>query len=217
MDTAQECGNSICEVADGETCLSCPDDCNGLQTGLLTYQYCCGDGAAGNNGVTCSDSRCTGDGNTCSMTQILLHCCGDETCEDIEDVANCPADCTVTVPGEAGAGAQLIVEGFDQSSGQMSLSFGIPCAATDHTIQYGELSRSNLESYSWSGQECAIGMSGLHDWATGGTPDSMFFVVVANNGIDEGSYGQSYYGFERAEDATSTSCPMPQNLQYACE
>jgi hypothetical protein len=211
------CGNSICEVADGETCISCPDDCNGQQTGLLIYQYCCGDGATGNNPVTCTDFRCTASGNSCTMVQSLLSCCGDTTCEDIENSSNCPADCTATVPGEAGVGTHLVVEGFDQASGLMSVSFGVPCAAADHTIQYGELSHTNLESYSWSGQECALGTSGLYDWATGGTPDALFFVVVANNGDEEGAYGQSSYGFERAEDATSPTCPTPQNLQYACE
>jgi hypothetical protein len=40
---------------------------------------------------------------------------------------------------------------------------------------------------------------------------------VANNGLEEGSYGQSSYGFERPEDATSATCPAVQNLQYACE
>jgi hypothetical protein len=214
--TAVECGNSICETADGEDCISCPDDCNGQQHGLLMDQYCCGDGA-GNNPVSCSDSRCTADGNTCSTSSILLYCCGDATCEDIETVGNCPADCTPMVPGEAGGGAWLMVEGFDRASGLMSISYGVPCAAVDHTIQYGELSSANLESYSWSGQECGLGMSGLYDWATGGTPDAIFFVVVANNGLEEGSYGQSSYGFERLEDAVLATCQYDQNLQYSCE
>jgi hypothetical protein len=211
------CGNSICEVADGETCISCPEDCNGQQHGLLIYQYCCGDGHTGNNAVTCSDDRCTADGNTCTMEQSLLSCCGDGTCEDIEDVGNCPADCTMVVPGEAGAGAPLMVESFDQATGMMSLSYGVPCGAADHAIQYGVLSRANLESYAWSGQECHIGMSGLHDWATAGAPDSLFFVVVADNGLEEGSYGQSSYGFERPEDTAAVTCQCVQNLQYACE
>jgi hypothetical protein len=211
------CGNDICEVADGETCLSCPEDCNGEQTGLLIYQYCCGDGVTGNNAVTCSDSRCTADGNTCTMTENLLSCCGDGTCEDIEEVGNCPADCTMMVPGEAGAGAWLMIEGFDQATGMMSLSHGVPCGAADHVIQYGELSRANLESYNWGGQECHIGMSGAYDWPTTGTPDSVFFVVVADNGLEEGSYGQSSYGFERPEDTASATCQCVQNLQYACE
>ena len=108
-----------------------------------------------------------------------------------------------------------MVSGFDRSTGTMSISFGVPCAAADHTILYGEL--SNLSSYSWSGQECDLGPAGIYDWATGGTPNALFFVVVGNNGLEEGSYGQSSYGFERPEDATSATCPVVQNLQYACE
>jgi hypothetical protein len=215
--TATECGNSICETADGEDCITCPDDCNGQQHGLLQFQYCCGDGFGGNNPVTCADSRCTADGNTCSTVTILLHCCGDATCEDIETRGNCPADCTPTVPGEAGTSAALMVNAFDRATGVMSISYGIPCAAVDHTIQYGELSQANLEAYSWSGQECGIGATGAYDWPTTGTPDALFFVVVADNGVDEGSYGRSSYGFERAEDAASATCQYHQNLQYACD
>jgi hypothetical protein len=215
--SAALCGNGVCEVADGETCISCPGDCNGKQTGLLGNQFCCGDGVAGNNPVTCADSRCVETGYSCIMVENLAYCCGDSTCEDAETWSNCPADCTPTVPGEAGAGAYLMVTGFDRATGMMSISFGVPCAAVNHTIQYGELSHAGLESYSWSGQECDLGADGNYDWATGGTPDALFFVVVADNGAEEGSYGQSSYGFERPEDETSATCPMPQNLQYACE
>ena len=42
-------------------------------------------------------------------------------------------------------------------------------------------------------------------------------VILANNGLEEGSYGRSSYGFERPEDAAGAACPMPQNLQYTCE
>lgn len=58
------CGNDVCEISGGEDCLSCPGDCNGVQTGRPTNRYCCGDGA-GTNPVGCSDPRCTGNGNTC--------------------------------------------------------------------------------------------------------------------------------------------------------
>jgi hypothetical protein len=215
--SAAVCGNGVCETADGETCISCPDDCNGKQNGVLTNQYCCGDGIAGTNPVTCADARCTGGGNTCMTAEHLAYCCGDATCEDMESRANCPADCTPVVPGEAGGGALLMVESFDRASGVMSISYGVPCAAVGHTIQYGELSRANLESYGWSGQECGLGASGVHDWATGGTPDALFFVVVADNGQEEGSYGQSSYGFERADDEASATCQYVQNLQYSCD
>ncbi len=59
-----ECGNHICELSAGEDCLSCPTDCNGVQSGNPNKQYCCGDGE-GNNPVNCSDPRCTASGNTC--------------------------------------------------------------------------------------------------------------------------------------------------------
>ena len=59
-----ECGNTICEPAAGEDCLSCEDDCNGIQSGNPGNRYCCGDGD-GQNPVDCSDPRCTGNGNTC--------------------------------------------------------------------------------------------------------------------------------------------------------
>ena len=58
------CGNSVCELADGEDCLSCPEDCNGVQSGNPGNRYCCGDGG-GDTPVDCSDPRCTGGGNTC--------------------------------------------------------------------------------------------------------------------------------------------------------
>jgi len=66
FDTADcsTCGNNICEPVGGEDCLSCPDDCNGVQGGNPGDRYCCGDGD-GEGPVGCSDPRCTASGNTC--------------------------------------------------------------------------------------------------------------------------------------------------------
>jgi hypothetical protein len=210
------CGDGVCEAADGENCLTCEADCNGVQSGNPGNRYCCGDGVAGEGAVTCADARCTGGGNTCATAPVLDYCCGDGTCEDAETLGNCPADCLAPVPGEAGA-SDLMVTGYDPATGMLSVSFGVPCSAVDHTIEYGELTPANLQTYTWSGQECALGMSGTFDWSTNGAPQNLFFVVVANNGAEEGSYGKDHRGAERAEDATSSTCPMNQNLQYACE
>ena len=211
------CGNGICEVADGEDCLSCELDCNGDQQGQPSSQYCCGDGATGTNPITCADARCVTGGNTCEVDPVIAYCCGDATCNDIETIGNCEADCTPTVPGEAGGGGQLLVTGFDSGTGVVSISYGVPCAATDHTIEYGELTQVNLQSYAWDGQECGLGSSGVYDWSTAGTPDAMFFVIVANNGGQEGSYGKDDRGQERPEDSISATCPTVQNKQYTCE
>jgi len=111
----------------------------------------------------------------------------------------------------------MVVTGFDRATGTLSLDFGVPCAASGHVIEYGPLTPSDLESYNWTGQECGIGTGGTHDWVLAGTPDSMFFVIVGHNGVDEGSYGRRSNGLERLEDATSTACPYTQNLPYACQ
>ena len=103
------------------------------------------------------------------------------------------------------------------ASGTVSISFDVSCGATEHTIQYAELTRENLGAHNWIGQHCDVGVAGTYDWSTTGTPATMFFVLVANNGSEEGSYGQSSLGFERSEDMTSLECPMVQNLQYVCE
>ena len=57
----RECGAAVtqgdpdvlCEPAAGEDCVSCPDDCNGVQKGNPGNQFCCGDGD-GTNPVDCS-------------------------------------------------------------------------------------------------------------------------------------------------------------------
>ncbi len=210
------CGNGVCETADGEDCLSCPQDCNGTQKGKPADRYCCGDGTAGENPVDCGDARCNAGGNTCLAQPALAYCCGDSVCEDIETIANCAPDCTPAVPGEAGAAEMLLVTGFDAATGLLSISYGVPCAAVDHTLEYSELTQANLAAYNWSGQQCGLGAAGTYDWDTAGTPAAMFFVVVGNNGTQEGSYGLNSTGAERLED-TGATCPKPQNLLYACQ
>jgi len=81
------CGDNICDIASGESCRTCPEDCNGVLTGSPTGRYCCGDP------TDCSDSRCTGGGNTCSEDPVAGYCCGDDVCEGAEDGWNCALDC----------------------------------------------------------------------------------------------------------------------------
>jgi hypothetical protein len=68
------CGNGSCEAGDGEDCVSCPDDCNGVQTGKPSDRFCCG-GGGGDNPLTCSDALCTGSVS-----------CTDETVGSTESV-----------------------------------------------------------------------------------------------------------------------------------
>ena len=101
------CGNGICEAGNGEDCLSCPADCNGVQGGKPANRYCCGDGD-GTNPVSCSDSRCTASGNTCTDIPVSggSYCCGDNVCEGDETCGNCATDCNL--------GAELCTGGVDE-------------------------------------------------------------------------------------------------------
>jgi spore coat protein A len=85
------CGNGLCEIGDGEDCVSCPEDCAGRDKG--NSQYCCG-GDDPQTGVDCSDARCT-DGFFCRDSARLQACCGDTLCEGEETNANCSVDCDV--------------------------------------------------------------------------------------------------------------------------
>jgi hypothetical protein len=86
------CGNGICEAGDGEDCVSCAADCAGKQNGKPSNRFCCGDGD-GQNPLSCSDAACSSGGNQCTDSPVAASCCGDTTCEGIEDGFNCEIDC----------------------------------------------------------------------------------------------------------------------------
>jgi hypothetical protein len=84
------CGNGICEVGNGEDCVNCAADCNGVQSGKPANRFCCGNG--GQNPVGCGTGEC----GTCTTIPATpgAYCCGDATCEGDEDCGNCALDCT---------------------------------------------------------------------------------------------------------------------------
>jgi beta-lactamase superfamily II metal-dependent hydrolase len=101
------CGNGLCEAGNGEDCLSCPDDCRGKQNGNPSKMYCCGDGD-GVGSVSCSDSRCTSEGFACTSVAATASCCGDLTCNGLEDSCGCAIDCGAPADSETAC-----ADGFD--------------------------------------------------------------------------------------------------------
>lgn len=123
-------------------------------------------------------------------------------------------------PGEASnpsAPANMMrVTAFNKSNGNVSISYVAACGATDNTVEYGAL--SNVKTYGYDTQVCAIGNSGTATFNLGSR--SVFFLVVANNGTVEGSYGRKRSGgtfTERPEDTTVVTCPKPQDLSRRCD
>ncbi len=207
------CGNGICEAGDGEDCLSCAADCDGLQSGNPGNKFCCGDGSsAAINPVFCDDARCQDGGQTCTDTPALITCCGDGACQGSEDDIGCPNDCTVGIPGESSiqdfAGEQMMVTGQDSGTGLVDISFTAACQATDHTIYIGDL--AGVSTQSWTNAACNVGVSGTASFDPG--IGDVFFVIVGHDGIGEGSYGHLSSGLERDEDIGTPGCDIPQNL-----
>ncbi|HJQ82505.1 MAG TPA: MopE-related protein, partial [Candidatus Binatia bacterium] len=80
------CGDGICQAGNGESCVSCPADCNGQQSGKPNGRFCCG--FSGANPVGCDASRC----GACTTANVSV-CCGDGQCSGGETGATCGRDC----------------------------------------------------------------------------------------------------------------------------
>jgi hypothetical protein len=111
-------------------------------------------------------------------------------------------------PGEAGT---MLVTG--RSGGQISVVWTPACGASDHTIYYGDL--ADVAGPGFSGQVCGAGAAGSAAFDPG--PGDVFWVIVANDGSVEGSYGTDSAHEERTEDTTLSACPLPQSLTNRCD
>jgi hypothetical protein len=127
-------------------------------------------------------------------------------------------DCASAVasPGEvSGTGFPMIIA-TDHDALTISLTYMQACGSTDNTIVFGPLSQ--VSTYGYSGETCGIGNTGNVVWNfnDAGAPDSLFFLIVANDGTFEGSYGLGR-GVERPNHSTNLACPLPQGLANRCD
>jgi hypothetical protein len=121
------------------------------------------------------------------------------------------------VPGQASSqdqiSEQMQVTSISQA-GAIDVTYTPACDATEHNIYYGDL--ANVASFGYSGAACSVGVSGLASFNP--AVDSAFFLIVGNDGTEEGSYGQRSGGAERPEDTGTALCDRPQNLTgVTCE
>jgi len=119
-------------------------------------------------------------------------------------------------PGEASSpdnSADQMLASYDDSSGEIDVSFTTACDATGHAVYYGDLSQ--VSSYGYGGAVCVAGNSGSVAFDPG--LDNAFFLVVGNNGIVEGSFGVDSDEEERPEDEGTPVCDVPQDLSGSCD
>jgi hypothetical protein len=121
-----------------------------------------------------------------------------------------------TPSGEASAKsipAEHLLASLDPTDGTIDIQFTPACGATDHTVYYGPL--ADVSTYGYTGALCNVGNDGTTTLDSG--PESVFFLVVANNGEVEGSYGADSAGAQRPEDFATAVCDVPQDLSGSCD
>ncbi|NIQ87444.1 MAG: hypothetical protein GTN83_22220 [Acidobacteria bacterium] len=126
-------------------------------------------------------------------------------------------DCAPSgTPGEPGGPtvAPLLVTTHDASAGTLALTVGLPLCGDDLTLIWGAL--ADVGSYGYAGQDCSMDNSGTHNWTFGPTSESLFFLVVANDGTVEGSYGKDGDDIERPDDLGGALCPFSQDISNPC-
>ena len=119
------------------------------------------------------------------------------------------------VPGEA---SRFPVPGqmrpsWNAATGRIDLKYRPACGASNHTIYYGDL--ADLATYGYSGAACWLGSTGNTSFDPGPL-DSIFFLVVGNTGLVEGSYGFASGLLQRPESTGLASCDYPLELAATC-
>ena len=127
---------------------------------------------------------------------------------------------TFGVPGQAShqdAPSDQMRAALNAGTGAIDLTYTAACDASEHTIYWGDL--ADVAAYGYGGAACAVGTAGTASFDPGA--GNSFFVVVGNNGAEEGSYGRYWIDAatgERDEDVGTPVCDIPQNLAgVTCE
>jgi hypothetical protein len=98
----------------------------------------------------------------------------------------------------------------------VAVSFTPACGASDHAIYRGTspISPSSM----WTAVTCGFGSGGGGTFNPGDPPLGRFiyWVVVGQNGVAEGSYGKDSAHVERPEAVAIGTCDLPQDLSGAC-
>jgi hypothetical protein len=107
----------------------------------------------------------------------------------------------------------LMSVGYDDATGVIGIAYTPACDATNHTVYFGDL--ADVATYDYSGAACGRGTSGTTSFHPGAI-ENVFFVIVGNTGVVEGSYGADGDGAERPEDTGTAGCDLPLDLSGTC-
>jgi hypothetical protein len=118
-------------------------------------------------------------------------------------------------PGEAspqGDGGAHLRASWDAAGSEIDVTYAPACNATDHTIYWGPL--SGVSHHEYHEAKCGLGVSGTAAF----TPPEgdVFFLVVGNDGSQEGSYGVDSSAVPRLEAVGTPLCDLPRAFAATC-
>ncbi len=116
-------------------------------------------------------------------------------------------------PGETSTSPlqPLLATGYDDLTGDVSVSFETGCDTDDNNIYYGPLSLVSTLGY--TGEVCDVGTAGTATFDPGS--GSYFFLIVGNRATAEGSYGRGTGTGER-NPFTGNACGETQDISNSC-
>ena len=116
-------------------------------------------------------------------------------------------------PQEASPSGDLLASRGSGTS--IDVSFADACGASDHTVYAGDLNTLQAGGPAWNERFCTQGVGGSLNFDPG--PNEMlYFVVVGNDGVKEGSYGIDSAGLERNPADPGGACQYSQELLGSC-
>ena len=145
------------------------------------------------------------DGSTTAMNGLAV----DQILEISPSVSSTPGESSPQSDP-----ARQLRAAWNADTGRIEVIYDPSCAASDHTIYWGDL--DDVAAYAYSGAECWCGDTGTASFDPGGTTN-LFFLIVGNNGSVEGSYGRDHADEQRPEDVATAGCDLPRDLSGACE
>jgi hypothetical protein len=123
-------------------------------------------------------------------------------------------------PGEAShqtVRAELMHASLDPVADEIVMQYMPACGTSGHNIYYGSISALAGPDAGWySGVVCSPDTAGLIRFPA--PAGNAFFLVVGNNGTEEGGYGYKTGGAHRPEAAgLGGGCDYPRNLVGGCD
>ena len=112
------------------------------------------------------------------------------------------------VPDGSGATTPMSVS---LAGGNLTLSWGISCAATDPDYEVYEGTLAQPFAYNHGEKLCTTGGATTATFAA--PPGSAYYLIVPKNSVSEGSYGRASSGLEIPQ---GTAACLPQQIALAC-